>query len=312
MKLLVTGGAGFIGSHFVDRYAPEHNILVVDDLSNGSLANLAQVKRKIKFLRGDISKESTIKRVGRVDGIFHLACHPRSFSFKNSARDVEVNVRSTVLLLELARRCDAKLLFSSNSGIYGDPQYLPMDEHHPINCKTPYDVDKYASELQIKAYGAQYGVAGIICRFATVFGPRQRVNERLGWQPLVATFLRCLTTGKQPIIFGDGEQTRDLIYVSDVVNGLMKAFNSEEASGQAFNISTGVETSVNSALKMLAELLGVSVEPQHGPSSVGDLRRMCCSNEKAKRVFGFEIKYPLDVALKDYIQSANLKHKGRT
>jgi UDP-glucose 4-epimerase len=303
MKLLVTGGAGFVGSHFLDRFVEEHEITVVDDFSNGSLSNIRAVRRTIRLVRADVSKESILRKIGRVEGIFHLACHPRSFSFKNPTRDVDVNVRSTLLMLELARKFDAKLIFSSNTGIYGDPQYLPMDEQHPINCKTPYDVDKYASELQIKTYGTQYGLRAVVCRFATVFGPRQRVNEKLGWRPLVATFVRYMMMKKRPTVFGDGEQTRDLIYVKDIVEGLMRAFSSKQAEGGVFNLSTEVETSVNMVLRKLCTLLGEEVEPERGPPSVGDLRRMCCSNAKARETFNFEIKYPLDAALREYVES---------
>jgi UDP-glucose 4-epimerase len=302
MKLVVTGGAGFVGSHFVDRFASENEIVVLDDLSNGSISNIANVRRRIKFLRADVSKESSIAKLGKVDGIFHLACHPRSFSFNKPARDADVNLRSTVNMLELARKSDAKLVFTSNSGIYGDPKYLPMDEKHPVDCKTPYDVNKYASELHMLAYQRQYGVRTVACRLATVYGPRQKVNEKLGWRPVVATFLEYLIKGKQPVVFGDGEQTRDLIYVKDVVDGLMKAFISKEADGEAFNLGTCVETSVNTLLRKIEEITGEKVEPALGPPSIGDLRRMCCSNEKAKKTFNFEIKYPLDIALKEYVE----------
>lgn len=300
MKLLATGGAGFVGSHVVEKLVKEHEVTVIDDLSNGTLANLRSVRKEIKFTRSDISKESSTRRVGKVEGIFHLACHPRSFSFDRPARDVDVNMRSTANVLELARKHNAKVIFTSNSGIYGEPKYLPMDESHPIDCKTPYDVNKYASELLIRTYNRQYGLPTVVCRLATVFGPRQRVNEKLGWRPVVATFLERLVKGKRPTIFGDGEQTRDLIYVEDVADGLIKAFKSEETSGEVFNLSTGVETSVNSLLTTIRELLGSNIEPEHGPPSVGDIRRMCYSNSKAVKTFGFSIEHPLQVALKEY------------
>lgn len=302
MKLLVTGGAGFVGSHFVELFCHENELTVIDDLSNGSLANIKEVRKRIRLLKIDISNPTVAhsRKIGKVEGIIHLACHPRSFSFKNPTRDVDVNVKATMNVLELARQNDAKLVFTSNSGIYGDPQYLPMDEQHPINCKTPYDVNKYASELQMRTYRMQYGLRAVVCRLATVYGPRQRVNEKLGWRPVVATFLEYLTQGRRPIVFGDGNQTRDLIYVKDVANGLMKAFNSKQADGEVFNLSTGIETSINNLLRMITDALGLSVEAEHGPPSVGDLRRMCCSNEKAKTGFGFEIKYPLKEALEEY------------
>jgi UDP-glucose 4-epimerase len=303
VRLLLTGGAGFVGSHFADLYAKDNEIVVMDDLSNGSVKNLQAVKKKIKFLRIDISKESAIARQrGRFDGIFHLACHPRSFSFNNPGRDVDVNVRATVHLLELARKTDAKMIFTSNSGIYGDPEYLPMDEKHPINCKTPYDVDKYSSELHMRAYRQQYGIKTVVCRLATVYGPRQRVNEKLGWRPVIATFIQQLIKDKQPTVFGDGEQTRDLIYVKDVAQGLMDAFNSKQAEGETYNLGTGVETSINALLDKVAKALGKPANPVHGPPSVGDLRRMCLAIDKAKRAFNFQINYPLDSALNEYVK----------
>ena len=298
----MTGGAGFVGSHLVDMFSAENELIVLDDLSNGSLSNIRATRNRIKFRRLDVSKESSLAKLGRIDGIFHLACHPRSFSFNKPARDVDVNVRSTINILELARKTDAKIIFTSNSGIYGDPKYLPMDENHPIECKTPYDVDKYSSELHMRAYHKQYGIKTVVCRLATVYGPRQRVNEKLGWRPVVATFLESLIKGKRPVVFGDGEQTRDLIYVKDVAQGLMGAYNSKEAEGDVFNIGTCVETSINTLLTKIGEALGKPADPNHGPPSVGDLRRMCLSNEKAKQVFNFHINYPLDSALKEYVE----------
>jgi len=313
LKVLVTGGAGFVGSHLAEHLAQEHQVVVMDDLSNGSLSNLKSVRKRIRFVNADVSKESAARKVGRVDGILHLACHPRSFSFDKPARDVDVNVRSTVNMLAISRKYDTKLIFTSNSGIYGEPEYLPMDEKHRIDCKTPYDVNKYASELQIRAHARQYGLRTVVCRLATVYGPRQKVNERLNWRPLVATFLERLMTGRRPVIFGDGEQTRDLIYVEDVVDGLVKAFDSKAADGEVFNISTGSETSVNSLLRMTLDALGKEAEPERGPPTVGDIRRMCYSNAKAQKTFNFEIKHPLQVALKEYIAylSGNAVQKPR-
>lgn len=302
MMLLVTGGAGFVGSHFTDLYSGDHEIRVLDDLSNGSLSNLRGVRKRIKLARVDISKESSVAKQRGVEGIFHFACHPRSFSFNKPVRDVDVNVRATLNMLELARKTDAKMVFTSNSGIYGDPEYLPMDEKHPINCKTPYDVNKYSSELHMQAYRKQYGIRTVVCRLATVYGPRQRVNEKLGWRPVVASFIEQLMKGKQPTVFGDGEQTRDLIYVKDVAKGLMSAFNSKQAEGETFNLGTGVETSINTLLEKVGRGLNKPISPIHGPPSVGDLRRMCLGIDKAKRVFNFEIHYPLDSALTEYIQ----------
>ncbi len=302
MKLVVTGGAGFVGSHFVDLYSGDHNIVVLDDLSNGSLSNLKAVRKQIKLQRVDVSRESSVAKQKGVEGIFHFACHPRSFSFNKPARDVDVNVRATLNMLELARKTDAKMVFTSNSGIYGDPEYLPMDEQHPINCKTPYDVNKYSSELHMRAYRKQYGIKTVVCRLATVYGPRQRVNEKLGWRPVVASFIEQLMKGKQPTVFGDGEQTRDLIYVKDVAQGLMGAFGSKQAEGETFNLGTGVETSINTLLQKVGQGLNKAVNPTHGPPSVGDLRRMCLGIEKAKRAFNFEIHYPLDSALTEYIR----------
>ena len=302
MRLLVTGGAGFVGSHLVERLASQNDVVVIDDLTNGASRNLSKVRRKITFLRYDISKPEVMRKSGKVEGIFHLACHPRSFSFNRPARDVDVNVRSTVNMMQLARKYDAKLVFTSNSGIYGEPQYLPIDEKHPIDCKTPYDVNKYASELHIKAFARQYDLPTVVCRLATVYGPRQRVNETLGWRPLVATFVERMISSQKPVIFGDGEQTRDLIYVLDIVEGLLGAFNSKEATGDVFNLSTGVETSVNSVYRMISQIVGANLEAERGPPSVGDIRRMCYSNEKARKVFNFEIKHPLPIALREYVE----------
>jgi len=284
-KILVTGGAGFVGSHLVEELVcSSYSVTVLDDLSNGSRDNLRSVIDRIKFKLADISRKDWISKIPRAHVVFHLACHPRSFSFANPQKDVCVNLIGSVNVLEYARKHDARIVFSSNSGIYG-PCVLAK-ENDAASCLTPYDVDKYSTELMLGAYNKQYGIKSIIFRFATIYGPRQRVNEKYGWRPVVATFATRLLRSRPVTIFGDGHQTRDLVYVKDVSDALLRSIR-YKGDFDIFNLSTGRETKVIDVFRMVSRFVGVKASPRHGPPLPGDIRRMSYSNEKIRRKLGW-------------------------
>ena len=211
-RVLVTGGAGFIGSHLVERLVDlNHEVVVLDDLSNGNLQNLKNVREEINLIKQDVSVPFLLPDL---NVIFHLACFPRSRSFENPRRDIEVNVIGMINVLELARKNDAEVIFSSNSGIY-DTSRIPIDENTPDDPKTPYDLDKLQAENYMKLYGNTYGIEYVIFRFATVYGPRQNVSPE--WKPVVMEFISKVQKRQAPTIYWDGEQTRDFIYVDDIV-----------------------------------------------------------------------------------------------
>ena len=301
---LITGGAGFIGSHLTEKLLHDRAaVVIVDDFSNGTMANLEKVKDKVTVLKHDISASFTELKEAlgdyRFDGIFHLACFPRSLSLKDPFRDLEVNAKGTLNVLELARLNKAKVVFTSNSGIYGDPEYLPIDEKHPDKPSTPYDANKLVSEYYLKIYYHIYGIPIAICRLATVYGERQRTKPE--WKPVIPEFATRVWRGESPTIYWDGEQTRDLIYVKDVVQGLAKAFASESTADEVFILGTSIETSVNRIYQIVCQALGKQIEPTRAGKIAGDIRRMKLSFEKAERTFGFKPEYSLEQGVKNYI-----------
>lgn len=303
-KILITGGAGFIGSHLIKKLLEEGaDVVVFDDFSNGRMENLDEAKVKILIIKNDISLAySKIKEsIGghKFDGIFHLACYPRSLSLSNPFRDLEVNAKGMLNILELAKLNKCKVVFTSNSGIYGDPKYLPIDEKHPNNPSTPYDANKLVAEYYAKIYNKIYGVPIAICRLATVYGERQRTKPE--WKPVIPEFVTKILEDGSPTIYWDGNQTRDLIYVKDVVHGLIKAF-STDTRDEIFILGTGIETSINDIYKIICNSLDKWIEPKRTEKVAGDIRRMKYSYKKAEKTFGFKPKYSLKKGIGNYIK----------
>jgi len=308
VKILVTGGAGFIGSHLVDRLVHDgHEITIVDDLSNGNLENIEKSLDHTTFLKRDISVPFTEAESENIsaDVIYHLACFPRSQSFANPTRDVEVNVNGMVNALELAQRHKAKVIFSSNSGIY-DTSKIPINEEAEDKPKTPYDLNKLTAERYMKLYEEAYGVEHVIFRFATVYGPRQRVSPE--WKPVVIEFMDKLSKGVAPVIYWDGEQTRDFIFVSDLVDALVRAMDSEDVIGETLILGSGAETSINQLYKSVSDHLGVDIPPKRGPMALGDIRRMRYDCTKANRILGWKAKTSLDEGVSEILKFMKKSH----
>ncbi|KFM14544.1 UDP-glucose 4-epimerase protein [Marine Group I thaumarchaeote SCGC RSA3] len=299
-KFLVTGGAGFVGSHLSECLTKDGNqVVVLDDFSNGSKENLANVNN-VEIISGSVTNIPDEISQQTFDGIFHLATHPRSFSLTNPLKDVEVNAKGMLNILEIAKKQNIKVVFTSNSGICGKPDFIPVDETHKNKPSTPYDANKLVSEYYCKIYSEIYKTKSIIFRLATVYGPRQKVNLDLGWRPVVATLTRDVFEGRNPTIFGSGEQTRDLIYVSDVVNGLIAGMNSSIDNAEMFLLSTNVETSINQLLELIFEVVGKKTPIDHKPENLGDIPRMCLSFNKVKNTLDFEPEIDLKNGVENY------------
>lgn len=290
-QVLITGGAGFVGSHLAQKLSEMgFDLIIVDNLSNGSLKNLEGIKHK--FFRMDISKKNVFDKFDNLDVIFHLACHPRSLSFQNPWKDLSVNVRGIINILEYAKklRPPPKIIFSSNSGIYGTPQKLPIDESMPDQPSTPYDVDKLAAEYFLKIYSEAYNIPITIFRFATVYGSRQRVSKK--WKPVIAEFVTKMLKGIPPTIEGDGNQTRDFIHVSDVVDALVKSMNIYTGKSPLI-LSSNSETSINQLFTIISKIIGFELLPKKAPAKVGDVRRMWYDNSRAKKILNWAPKISL-------------------
>lgn len=291
MRILVTGGAGFIGSHVVDALISRgHKVTVLDNLSTGKKENL---NPKAVFVRGAIESEKTEKLVRdlKPEAIFHFAAQKDvRLSVVDPVADAKVNVLGFLRLVRAGLDINLKrFVFASTGGaIYGGADKLPTPENYPANPLSPYGVAKLAAEHYLHAYRVSGGFPAIALRFGNVYGPRQASDSECG---VTAVFIRKLLSGERPIVFGDGAQTRDYIFVDDITRACLKALTTRHLG--TYNIGTGVETDLNEILKMLRALIGSDVKPVYAPAKLGEERRSSLAIDRAKKYLGFEPKVAL-------------------
>jgi UDP-glucose 4-epimerase len=287
----VTGGAGFIGSHVVDALrARGDEVHVLDDLSRGRPENVA---RGARLREGDLRRDAeTLLRNVRPDVCFHLAAQiDVRVSVERPDVDAGVNIIGTLRLLEGARAVGAKIVFSSTGGaIYGECNG-PAAEDHPRRPLAPYGVSKLAGEEYLAAYNRLYGSTHVSLRYANVYGPRQDPHGEAG---VVAIFMSALREGRTPRIFGDGSQTRDYVYVGDVVEATLLAADHE---GGVFNVGTGKETSVRELYDRAQHIAGVQMDPERAGARPGELQRSVLDPSLAARELGWTAKHSLDEGL---------------
>ncbi|MEX0737298.1 MAG: NAD-dependent epimerase/dehydratase family protein [Bacteroidota bacterium] len=295
MKILVTGGAGFIGSHIVDAYVGGgHTVVVVDDLSSGRRENLHP---KALFYQLDI-RDSVLEKVFKEHAIDVVNHHAAQMDVRRSVADPQfdagVNVIGGLNVLESARKHGvAKFIFSSTGGaIYGEQDYFPADEEHPTRPLSPYGISKLSTEHYLFFYKETYGKQYTILRYANVYGPRQNPHGEAG---VVAIFAGKMLKGEQPLINGDGTQTRDYTYVGDVVRANVLALQAE--GSHTFNVGTGVETDVNVLFRSLARILGPSTPETHGPAKPGEQKRSVISFKNIQRAWGWSPTVTLEEGL---------------
>jgi UDP-glucose 4-epimerase len=300
MRALVTGGAGFIGSNVADGLSENGaEVFIVDNLSTGKKENLSG---KAEFFNVDITDKDALRKVFesvKPEIVFHLAAQiDVRKSAANPAFDASVNVIGAINVFELSVEYGAKrIVFSSTGGaIYGEPEKLPATEETEVAPLAPYGVSKYCGEQYLNYFKRLFGIERVILRYANVYGPRQ---DPLGEAGVVAIFTGKILRGENPVIFGDGEQTRDYVYVKDVVRANILAINGKEGT---YNIGTGIETSVNELVKMFEKITGKEIIPQYAPPRKGEVRRISLSYEKAKKELGFEPEYPLKKGLRETLQ----------
>ena len=292
---LVTGGAGFIGSHLVDRLVEEnYRVIILDDLSTGKLKNL---NHEATFHHISITHPTmpSILDRERPDLVFHLAAQssvPKSV--RDPILDNEVNVLGTLRLLEASRRAGVeKVIYSSTGGaLYGEPEVVPCPDDAPVVPISPYGMSKYMAEQYLDFFSRQYRLNYTTLRYGNVYGPRQ---DPFGEAGVVAIFISAILSGQRPRIFGDGNQTRDFVCVDDVVGANIAAVHRGHRT--ALNIGSGQLTSVNELYEMLKEITGFRWDAEHGPARAGDVYRISLDCSKAERELGWTPKTNLKEGL---------------
>ncbi len=289
--ICVTGGAGFIGSHVADALvAAGHRVLIVDDLSTGSKENVpGESELFVLDVRSQDAGQLLVDREVEIL-VHHAAQMDVRRSVADPIFDADVNILGLLNLLEAARKGSLRqVVFASTGGaIYGEQETYPADENHPVRPVSPYGVAKLASERYLYFYHSEYGLDATCLRYANVYGPRQNPHGEAG---VVAIFSRRLLDGDKAVINGDGLQTRDYVYVDDVVRANLAALG--RPGFAAYNVGTGVETDVNTLFNHIAEAAEFDGAPTHGPAQAGEQRRSCISSERMLEELSIAVDTPL-------------------
>ena len=303
MRIVVTGGAGFIGSNLVDALLDEgHTVTVVDNLSTGRFENLLRVKdaakeNRFSFLHLDIRDDALAAafKGKEQEAVIHLAAQPDvRVSVRNPMLDAEINILGTINVIRLAAQNGVRRFINTSSGgcIYGEPEHLPVPEDAPRRPDSPYGVSKNVAEEYVRYYERTHGISCCTLALSNVYGPRQNPFGEAG---VVAIFIGKMLAGEDPVIYGSGDQTRDFVFVDDVVEAYKAALVRGE--GEFLNIGTGVETSVNELYRRLAELLDFGGEPEYAPPRAGELEHIALDASRAERVLGWRPRTSLQEGL---------------
>ncbi len=299
-NILITGGAGFIGSHLVDGLLAEGcRVSVIDDLSTGHLSNLEHVFEQITFYRGDIrDQDLLIKATKGCDTVFHHAAMisvPRTV--EQPVEAAMINDIGTLLVLETARNAGVKrVVLASSCAVYGDDPVLPKHEDLDPKPQSPYAVQKLTGEFNATLYDALYGLETVSLRYFNVFGPRQDPSSP--YSGVISIFINKAMEKKAAVIYGDGNQYRDFIFVKDVVKANLFAAKRDEAIGQIFNIGAGSFIRINQLWEMICDISGRTIDPVFEPSRPGDILESVANIDRAKSVLGFEPEYEFLQGLK--------------
>ncbi len=300
-KILVTGGAGFIGSHVVDRFVKEgHSVFVVDNLATGSLRNLNSAAQ---FYEEDIRDSARMEEIFAEVHPDYVNHHAAQMDVRRSIEDplfdAENNILGSLNLIDLAKRFEVKKFtyISTGGAVYGEPSRLPVNEDHPVNPECQYGISKHTAEHYLHLYQLHYGLKTIVLRYPNVYGPRQNPRGEAG---VVAIFIGKMINGESPTIFGDGEQCRDYVYVGDIVEANHLGMTSDRTG--IYNLGSGVGTSVNQICQKLQKMTGFTGEVKSAPARTGEIFKIYLDSAKASAELGWFCQTDLDTGLAKTIE----------
>jgi nucleoside-diphosphate-sugar epimerase len=303
-RYLITGGAGFIGSNLAHTLvAQRESVRILDDFSSGRSKNLDGIQDRVEIVRGDLRDPVAVARaVEGIEIVFHQAAlnsNPRSI--KEPGPTNAVNVGGTVLLLEAARKAGVRrLVYASSSSVYGElSPVLPKTEELPLLPKAPYGVSKLAAELYCRVFAQVYGIETVSLRYFNVFGPRQHPDSE--YAAVIPRFLRRMLAGQRPVIYGDGEQSRDFTPVANVVAANLCAAAATQGIGDAFNVACGQPSTLNQLVAWLNGELGTSLPPVYEPIRPGDIRHSYASIRQAESILGYRPRVEVRDGLRETV-----------
>ena len=299
MKILITGGVGFISSHIVDLLIDNnYDVCVIDNLSHGKKENL---NPKAKFYNVDIRDKEVfdVFQKEKPDIVIHNAAQISvSNSLQKPLEDATINIIGTINILEASRIFGIKkIIYPASAAIFGEPEYLPIDENHPLNMISPYGVSKHTVEHYLGVYKKLYNIDYMVLRYSNVYGPRQDSSGEGG---VVSIFCEMLINSKSPYIYGDGEQIRDFVYVKDVAKANLMAIESNECG--IYNVCTNTKITVNNLFGYIKDLIGKDIRPIHGKEREGDIRNSYMTYDKIRNEIGWSPKYSIQNGLEETLK----------
>lgn len=289
-RYLVTGGAGFIGSHIADALLRDGaHVRILDDFSSGKEENIDQIRSRVEIVRADVRDDAALRRaMADVEVVFHLAAVASvRRSIDHPIETSAVNITGTEQVLLAARDSGVRrVVFASSAAIYGDAPLAVQQEDAPPQPLSPYAVHKLTGEHFCRVYAHLYGLETVALRFFNAFGPRQDPESE--YASVIPRFVSALIRGDRPIVYGDGEQTRDFVYVDNIVAANLLAARTPGVSGASMNVGSGVASSLLDVLRILGELLGKDIQPRREPARIGDIRNSMASIQRARELLGYE------------------------
>lgn len=300
MTYLITGGAGFIGSHIAEELAEKgEDVIILDNLETGNMSNIAHFKDKITFINGDIRDSELLKKITKdVDFICHQAAL-RSVpkSMENPLPYFDVNITGMYNVLEAARLNEVKgISFASSSSVYGDTNIFPQKEIHTLNPQSPYSLTKLTGEHLCRFFHKTYGLNAVSLRYFNVFGPRQSIENK--YAVVVPIFIKRVLNKQSPTIYGDGKQSRDFTYVKEVVKANLLAVQSKNNGGEVFNVAEGKSITIHELHQEINKILGEKTKPTYEPARLGDVFKSLGCPDKAKEKLGFSTSTGFEDGLK--------------